>query len=372
GDQPATVAPWELLRGQGRSGRPGLLLNVQALRALAAMMVVLFHARVINPAGTLVSLDFGNAGVDIFFFISGFIITHVTTAADVGRPGRFLLKRAIRVVPLYWALTIVLFVAAMFLPFLISGETKPGLVALAKSLFFVPYFDDSGAILPVLFMGWTLNYEVFFYLVFAASLMIADAGVRRWTLTGIMTALIVAGALFRPDDAIGQTYTDLLMIEFVIGVWMATAYRAWPGLDLGRAARLLWIAVGIAGGVALIWAEARFPSAARELKWGIPAFVIVAAALVLERGGSAIGWKWVERVGEASYAIYLSHAFVIRALAMVYGRLAITNMAVHVVAMMAAILCATVVGIAFHYLIERPLVEVARTRLLARSAAIRG
>ena len=115
----------------------GVLKNVQVLRAAAAYLVVLYHARLLTPVGEAVSFDFGNAGVDIFFLISGFIIAHVSRSDDVGRPGAFLLKRVIRVVPLYWVLTLMLFAVAQRAPALAGAGGRPDLAMLAKSLFFM-------------------------------------------------------------------------------------------------------------------------------------------------------------------------------------------------------------------------------------------
>ena len=122
--------------------------SIQLLRFLAALAVIGVHLPLINAGGF---------GVDIFFFISGFIISYVTIR---GRD-HFLLKRIIRVVPIYWLLTFGVFGLAAIAPTLLNNTTAD-LVHLAKSLFFVPFDKNGSGLFPVLFVGWTLNYEMFF------------------------------------------------------------------------------------------------------------------------------------------------------------------------------------------------------------------
>lgn len=190
-----------------------LLNNIQCLRAIAAYMVVVYHARLLTPIGDQVSFEFGNAGVDIFFFISGFIINHVGARTDVGAPARFLLKRAIRIVPLYWLLTVLVGVAGQVAPSLAGAGGRPDVTRIAQSLFFVPYYDDTGEMHPVLFMGWTLNFEVFFYLLFAAALLIRHEMTRLIVLSATLVALVAAGVLLDPRGAAATTYTHPLLLD---------------------------------------------------------------------------------------------------------------------------------------------------------------
>ena len=139
--------------------------SIQILRAVAALAVVVFHAgqRVAVPFGV------GQAGVDIFFVISGFVMWIVS---DNGKtPIEFIRARILRIVPLYWVATLLMAVGAWLGLFPRMRVAWDDLLA---SLFFVPYYSLSSTkeIVPVLRQGWTLNYEMFFYVSFALALML--------------------------------------------------------------------------------------------------------------------------------------------------------------------------------------------------------
>lgn len=345
-----------------------LLNNVQALRAIAAYMVVLYHLRLLTPLTGEASFLFGNAGVDIFFFISGFIINHVSAASDVGRPGAFLTKRIIRIVPLYWLLTVAIAAAGHMAPSFAGSGGAPTLLRLVKSLLFVPYFDDTGETHPILFMGWTLNFEMFFYLVFAAALMVRSEAHRLALASTVLVALVVLGAVTTPESAVGTTYTSPLLLEFVVGMWMNFVFRRASPRPATRIERVA-LSFAILSAVALLvigdWA---WPGLPREIKWGVPAFAIVAATLALERRQIATNTPLLLLLGEASYAIYLVHPFVIKAAAIIYGRLHVTAALVHLSAMAFVLALVGVAGVGFHLFVERPVIAWLRRNLTPRSA----
>ena len=207
-----------------------LLHSVQALRAVAALLVFVFHiaqswcedfsvfARNIFPAGS--------GGVDIFFVISGFIMCFTTWNADRS-PINFAIKRLARIAPLYYALTFGLFAVALLAPTLLSSTTA-SFEHLIKSLLFLPHMREDGQIMPILFLGWTLNYEMFFYVVFALALLIP-----KYTLhivAVVMTALVVSGFVFPATDTIARFYTNDIILEFVFGCLIFSAWRRWPEL----------------------------------------------------------------------------------------------------------------------------------------------
>ncbi len=134
--------------------------SIQTLRALAALSVLFYHE-------SSTKFTVGAVGVDIFFVISGFIMG---TIGYRETPLDFMMKRIIRIVPLYWLVT-----AAVCLVSLIPGvfhQFSCDLPSLLQSLFFIPYVNQAGHIEPLMVPGWTLNYEMFFYAVFAVGLAI--------------------------------------------------------------------------------------------------------------------------------------------------------------------------------------------------------
>ena len=166
----------------GLSADSRSIQSVQALRALAALLVVFEHVDMAKV---------GAFGVDIFFVISGFVIAYVSRTDT---PARFMLKRLFRIIPLYWSATVLVFLVACLAPWALKSTTND-LGDLIKSLLFIPYMKDSGAVQPVLFLGWTLNYEMFFYAIFAVSMVIWPK-MPAIPATVAILSLIVFGLVF--------------------------------------------------------------------------------------------------------------------------------------------------------------------------------
>ena len=153
--------------------------SIQALRAIAALLVTLGHLEheaASLPAATTgyapILVDLTGAGVDLFFVISGFVMVYAShdlfATPDAAR--RFLTRRIARIVPIYWLVT-TLFLAIMAASHVLSSA-PPTWSEIAKSYLFVPYMPHGGEVMqPVYKLGWTLNYEMFFYAVFALALL---------------------------------------------------------------------------------------------------------------------------------------------------------------------------------------------------------
>ncbi|EIZ78463.1 capsular polysaccharide biosynthesis O-acetyl transferase [Novosphingobium sp. Rr 2-17] len=346
----------------------GFIANIQVLRAVAALAVVVFHARNLTPIGSWVSFDFGNAGVDIFFVMSGFIIAHVTNRSTPLTVRSFLVRRAVRVVPLYWLLTLCVFTGGLIAPGLAGTGGVPVFADLIRSLAFVPYWNQAGAMLPVLFMGWTLNYEVFFYFAFALALPIRRGRLRLLAISLVLVALVLAGRLWHPASAPLVTYTDPLLMEFVAGMWLSQLYAAMPPRANPRPV-LLSAVVALATGFAVIlFKDDLWPHAPRILAWGAPAVLIVGTALALDRLGLKLSSQPLMLLGDASYSLYLTHPLVIKAVTLVYRRLDIASSGVHLVMMLAACALCIIVAVLVHLFIERPLMNALRRLLLPQPA----
>jgi exopolysaccharide production protein ExoZ len=252
-----------------------MIRPIQYLRGIAAMMVVWHH----SYTGWI---DFGPSGVDIFFVISGFIMGVTSWEKPVG-PGRFIALRVVRVVPMYWLATI-------------GMAMMVGWAGIAKSLAFIPY-DPS----PVLYQGWTLNYEMFFYALFAASLWVPKR-FRLAALLGCMVGLVGFGYALRPSNPVAMTYTSSLLLEFAAGAVIGYAWvieRRLPAI-----AALVCAVMGailLCKGVPLHgWSQK------------VGAVLLVAGCLNLIVCHSEN--RALMQLGNASYSIYLIHPFVLAAL----------------------------------------------------------
>lgn len=268
--------------------------SIQALRAVAAMLVMVHHL----TNGRYLT---GAAGVDVFFVISGFIMGSVERVVP---PADFILKRMIRIIPLYWLITIsmcVISLAGMFTNFTFNAAS------ITCSLLFIPYPDQNGNIWPLVVPGWTLNLEMLFYILFAIGIYLGKA--RLFAAAGLLI-LVLAGAVFDVGYVQWRFWTMPILLEFIAGLALASFIRP-AGRNLG----LALVASAIVA-FALIESTWRYSEGLRPLAWGGPAFLLVCGALAIERAGAwpKTALKPLERIGDASYSLYLTHGIVIAAL----------------------------------------------------------
>lgn len=280
------------------------IVSIQYLRAAAALMVVFFHAEgMVAEYFNVGWPSFGAAGVDIFFVISGFIMW-ITTAPERTTPSSFVVNRVVRIVPLYWLATLLLY--GGWLIFRDSTQWPP-VSNLLQSLFFIPFISARTAnIQPLLIAGWTLNYEMFFYAVFACAFLVA----RRYRLLFIgvvLGSLVASRYLVVPSRGITMTYTSPLLIEFIVGCLLGFRYErdALPGFAIA--------AVLLVTGSVLLLISGMLPASSigggRFVRWGLPAFLVVVGALSLEP--LLTEWRLPMLLGNASYSIYITHSVVL-------------------------------------------------------------
>jgi exopolysaccharide production protein ExoZ len=336
-----------------------LICNIQALRALAAYMVVFVHlATLFAPLGVSEQqLAVGAVGVDLFFVISGFIMVFTTTGRTV-TPLGFLENRIARVVPLYWLLTLAVFALALVWPASLKGTTATA-GHLFDSLFFIPYLREDGFARPILFLGWSLNYEMFFYVFYAGGLFLRGAVRRVLVVTALLAALVIIGQLvaFRSVPAI--FYTRPVIFEFGLGMLLGIAY---PYLTAQGFRLWLW-ALCLVVGLGLLLIFPLFVDAGTPINAAASAMV-VAAALALERSGHALRWTPALRMGDASYSLYLVHPFATQSVGKLASRLGFHTPFWAVIMIVIALAAATVLALLTHRFIEQPLSRWAR-RLLA-------
>jgi exopolysaccharide production protein ExoZ len=341
-----------------------MIVNIQALRALAALLVVCVH---MAAFGTLLGWQprataFGNCGVDLFFVISGFIMMHTIMARPITARA-FLLHRIVRVVPLYWMMTLVVFTVALAAPSLL-GDTRADGSALILSLAFIPFDRGGGVVEPLFFLGWTLNYEMFFYACFAVALWIGRGrvGVTMLICGGLIASCVSIGWLLRPHGVLPGFYTNDIMIEFVFGMMMAHAVSVRPSAPRIVAATMVVAGLFFIVGVVPLLHAPRWSTA------GVAATSVLLGAIWAERGGLRASAGWVQTVGAASYALYLTHPFVLQAFAKAAARLGGGEgvaVAFAVLGLTASVLAAVMI----HNFVEVPLTHCLR-RVLGHGRAL--
>lgn len=346
----------------------GTLINLQLLRALAAFSVVVAHAihetasltsATVEPAGGRSVWNLG-FGVDIFFVLSGFIMTH-TAAAEFGKSGasaRFFLRRCARVIPLYWLLTTALLLGSMVAPSLLSVPIGSVSHVLA-SYFFIP--SGRGVmeeIRPVLALGWTLNYEMLFYVLFAVALLLPLRFGIIW-LSALMLALALVGNLVNPQFVQIAFWTSPIILEFLFGVYVALIFRS--GLRIGRGVALALLAIGLLGfvNVSAPWDDAALP---QFLRSGVPAALLVLAGAIgpVPRAGRLV--LWGVALGDASYSLYLAHPFILRPMRAIWEKTVGDDLP-HGVFIFCASIAAAIVAVILYRLIEKPLTSYVQSFL---------
>ena len=293
---PPAVAP--------NSELPGTIISIQVLRFAAAFMVVLFHAHVALVRGFPQhvpdqvdhAFEVGASGVHIFFVISGFVMVYTSIRSKLNSAS-FLKRRLIRIYPIYWVVFFAYLAAHRFLgtPYhLTLGE-------IGGASLLLPGYSAM-----VIGPGWTLSFEMYFYLCFALALF---AGVRRGLLllTIFYFLSVLASLLLVPSSAFGRVLTDSLLLEFVAGAWLGLAYSRGFGVTQNVGAVLIVAAIVLfASG---FWVDYnRVPSI---ISWGIPSVLLVTGALTFEpKFKSAVG-RFFGRLGDSSYLLYLCHVLII-------------------------------------------------------------
>ena len=351
-----------------RAPATGMNHNLQALRALAAYGVVGHHIidglrNYIAIGRVTVNPAVGATGVNIFFVISGFLMMLTTSARPV-TPRAFIAHRIARVVPTYWLLT-GLATLLMLAGFALFARTGVDPRAVLTSLAFLPDLRAGGVVMkPLLFVGWTLNYEMMFYALFAIGLLLPTPR-RRCLATCAAILLLWVAHLSRPDPLLAY-WGDDIIIAFALGMLLWGAVRTWP---LPRPVALACLPVSLVG-LAL---PDLVPALAAALHGGLvvtaAAGLLVFAAVSLERRGASVGSGWLERQGDASYALYLVHPFVLQCV----GKLAIVSGLNRTAAGLgltvdAMLIASGIAATIFHRQVERPLARRLRPIADALSA----
>lgn len=344
--------------------------SIQIARAVAALAVLAVHLPFVSndiigdrPLGMPEWLSFGYAGVDLFFVISGFIISYIT----YGRPFRaqsFFIRRFVRIVPMYWVFTLAWTAMAY-----VGGAAPPNTgSALLWSLLMWPQPS-----LPILSVGWSLEHELIFYGIVGFCLSL------RVPLVAVMTALSTAAILIHGllPNLTGEHLWfwhvfSLYQVQFLIGV-LLYRYREW----VARGPWLPMLLLGIVGfattahvvGHGLLIGDMSHGSLGvfRACGYGIASALVIGGLYSAEcrgaltacpRGIVVIGVL----LGDASYALYLSHRLLFAALGKAFAALGF-GPALVVPCLIFAAASAIICAVAWFRYVEKPFLDDVRRRL---------
>ncbi len=275
--------------------------SIQALRGIAAVLVVLEHVRF---------LSCGAFGVDIFFCISGFMMmftTHKDTSC-------FFRKRLIRILPFYYLMTLGTFGLLLLFPSMFEQSSADPL-QLIQSLLFLPFDIGGGVLQPIYRIGWTVNCEMFFYLLFWISYHIS----RKWRgalCSALLLGVVLAAQLSRSSFPPLRFYGDPVMLEFALGILSYEIARflydkSSPVASMrqrnGAAALCLCVSAILITLLIATKPAINILGFRRPLLWGLPAFCILLAAFLF--GLCHKTPAPLVRLGDISFSIYLIHYY---------------------------------------------------------------
>ena len=329
-----------------------MLVTIQYLRAASAALVVLFHV----GRNYDISIPVGEGRISLFFIVSGFVFWWITTGSRAS-PAVFMLRRLARIVPLYWIVTTVLLVGSLAG---VSTHAPATAEHYLKSMLFIPHVDvRSGQIFPLLIPGWTLVYEMFFAIVFAL-LLCGPERSRLYLATLVFAGLALCGVIFNPVDPVLATYTNEIMAEFLAGVWLA---YLWPRVNLSKGVSFAILGTGIIMSfVAQSWQD----EVPRIVYSGLPALLTIIGALGLERRFEPV--RWLKRIGDSSYSIYLWHIPVIVLGSRILAAMHLSSPAAAIALLTTA---SMVAGLILYELLERPMTQALFGRIAASRPAPR-
>ena len=355
-----------------------VLKSVQALRAVAALFVVLMHMQLPNNGVDVFAQPIlaifrfvGHFGVDLFFAISGFImlVTNSDWFAQPNASRRFLLHRAIRIYPAYWLSILPIFVAFSFA----RDHVMPGHVAgrtdLLASFLLYPQPVDH-VLLPV---SWTLAFEVTFYIIFAAILKLQ----RRYVVAALGLWFVFQLALWLAFEGSPNPYLEYaataLPMEFIFGALVGVAYVRG---HMPAASALL--AFGVAG-VSAVWVASNVmghalftTSMERVICFGVPAAMILYGAVATEARGSLRIPAWLVSLGDASYALYLWHFSLISAARLLVLKLHPVGRVAEVLIIAMTLAGILIFSLAVYRFFEMPVTRALNAFFVGRSSRVTG
>lgn len=329
------------------------------------MLVVVFHATAMTAESFGVGTVwlFGASGVDIFFSISGFVMV-LATRHYWGRAGvwqDFLLGRLIRIAPLYWGATAMKLVLVLMLPAL-ALHNGLNVWHITASFLFIPAWNIDNLAFPLLPVGWTLNFEMFFYCLFAVTLACRVSPVK-W-LPIILVALSSLSLFeFTNTWAIGSL-TSPILLEFVFGMLVG-----WATLHGHRLP--VWLA-SICAPFSLVLLvctqlfEPTMVDAYKVLFYGLPSVVLLLCAIGLEDHCKTWVSGFPTLLGDASYSIYLAHGFVLPVVGVLLHKFHLTDGDWSLFAVVVGCASSGLIGIIVHHMIEKPLTVFLNTHIRRR------
>ncbi|MGP1832245.1 acyltransferase family protein [Shewanella frigidimarina] len=325
-----------------------MIYSVQYMRAIAALMVVFHHSAWKGAqygSDPLSWFHIGEAGVDLFFIISGYIMCRTVDQKEVSIFS-FIKARIRRIIPIYWLLTTLALVAFLIFPEKVNSSG--GNTNVIASYFLFPTEDKF-----LIQNGWTLSFEFFFYFLFSFCLSVKSL-YRYLIPTGIIFGLVLIGNIIDTELYLVKFMTSPFLLEFTFGI---LAFYFSRNLNCGNKFGFLLIIIST---VLMILVNNSIIEYPRVIQYGIPALMFFLGMLFIEpifkMCNSNIILKILKKIGDSSYSLYLFHPFALVICSIILSRVGLNQFGGAFIVLL--VISSVVSGHLCYLLLEKPLAKL--------------
>lgn len=289
-----------------------MLSSINMIRTFSCLMIAVYHVTEsanAHSTGLYLTFELASPGFHLFLLISGVMLA-VTVKPDE-TPLAFFLSRAVRIVPIYWVLTSVTLLMAITRPWLFY-QIDLSVPSVISSFLFLPHANLGGVMQPILFVGWTLNYVMLFYLLCAVS-RFAHARLQIPITIGLLIT-VIAGARFMPSETYREFYSNPILLELAMGCVLGLILKN-PDIARWAARTPMWpfALIGIAG---LAVATLLDPEGILQaISFGLAGAFLVFACAAQDLFRKPLKLGLLNEGGKISYGIYLIHPLLLPVLA---------------------------------------------------------
>ncbi|MCK5696529.1 MAG: acyltransferase [Gammaproteobacteria bacterium] len=340
--------------------------NIQSLRGIAVLLVVLFHLLNIEQkyGGSEHILpnffQFGMFGVDLFFVISGFVMVAITRGKFqvFNESLKFLYHRIARIYPLYWIYTSLLFIVFFLQPMLINNA-QGNQVDILSSFLLIP-----SHILPLVVVGWSLIHEMYFYIIFFLILLLIPEKYLRYMLLIWGFFVLIMNNYWISNNPIIQVISHPLTFEFLGGCFIAIFYFQ-KEVHISNKILLILTLFSITVSLLSFLYYQKMTASIIPLGWwriiifGLPALLLVYCAIIAEKNGYIIHSSLL-LIGNASYSIYLSHVLTLSVFGRIWSLFSIDSIIDNIIIIPILIILVLGVGFLSYLILEKPLFRLSR------------
>ena len=362
--------------------QPSKLKLLEAFRGVAALLIVAFHATDLfslkfNQPFLLSVFEFGDSGVDFFFVLSGFFLA-LSSFRYIGHQNQakdFLLKRCLRMYPLYWLISVCVIPIYFLVPSFGKGyETSFGVIL--KSLLLIPQPHA-----PILSVAWFLSHLIFFYILFLLMILWPTSGYK---LVATVLSLSVAYILLDVFSGFQLRNDTHFLINFILS-YHNLEFAAGFGLglffrrnELKGSTSLLLLTTGCLAFLGFGLLDVYGLNISSEVSsishyyefatYGSASVLVVAGAAFLEKRRRLSINRGVLTLGAASFSIYLTHYLLLSVFTKGIELMGVTGIGLQTLTMSIACVVTVLIGCGVHFFLEKRLVLLFRERLIYKRA----